>query len=150
MYRGGTVRPTQGFTIVETLIVLAVTGALFAMAALLVSGRQSKTEFQVGSRLIDQQIQQVINETQTGFYPSKSDFICTVGPSGALDFTGTGLGQGTNNDCVFVGKTIVFNSDIDSHDKYTVYSLAGRRLNDSGNDVTSPEKTEANVFIINN
>ena len=48
MNRGGRNTSIQGFTIVETLIVLAVTSALFFAATLYINGQQNRTDFQVG------------------------------------------------------------------------------------------------------
>jgi prepilin-type N-terminal cleavage/methylation domain-containing protein len=65
----------QGFTIVETLIVLAVSAALLLVGMLFVSGRQNKTEFLVAINGEKQQMEQLINETANGFYPHSQDFI---------------------------------------------------------------------------
>jgi len=87
----------------ETLIVLAVTSALFFSAVTLISGRQARTEFQVGSRQIEQMLRSQINQTENGFYEKGTDFSCsatglsvTINESGARE-------QGTNGSCVLAG-----------------------------------------------
>lgn len=148
MNRGGQTRLAQGFTIVETLIVLAVTSALFLMAATVINGKQQKTEFQVGSRNIQQQIQQVINDVQTGFYPIGGTFACSpthpTRPNNVRLQSGSNQ-QGANDGCTFVGKAIVFGG---SHTTdYAVFSLAGARaLADGITDVKTP--AEAKVTAI--
>ncbi|MCA9327210.1 hypothetical protein KDA14_01655 [Candidatus Saccharibacteria bacterium] len=145
MNRGGQTRLAQGFTIVETLIVLAVTSSLFVMTATIINGRQQKTEFQVGSRAIQQQIQQVINEVQTGFYPISGTFSCTPTLPNNVQLRNGANAQGTNSGCTFVGKTMVFGGTHTTD--YAVYSLAGRRtLSDNITDVKTPK--EANVTAI--
>lgn len=125
-----------GFTVVETLIVLAVTSGLFVISAVVIQGKQSKTNFQIGTKALQQQLQQIINETASGYYPNNSGFTCNVTPSPNVTFTNVGSELGQNTDCVFAGKVVVFNST--AKDKYTVYSLAGRRTN-AGADVTSAQ-----------
>lgn len=135
MKRGGDRLSAQGFTIVETLIVLAVTGTLFLSAVMLVNGKQSKTNFQVGIRTIQQRFQQIINETVSGYYPNNSDFSCTAAGSPPLSIgSSSPNGQGTNQDCIFVGKTLVVRSG-----SYSVYPLAGRRAV-NGRDVQTPQE----------
>ena len=135
MKRGGVRLSAQGFTIVETLIVLAVTSTLFLAAALLVNGKQSKTNFQVGIRTIQQRFQQIINETVSGYYPDNGNFSCRAlgGPPLSIG-SASPSGQGTNQDCIFVGKTLVVGGV-----SYSVYPLAGRR-DINGHDVQTPKE----------
>jgi prepilin-type N-terminal cleavage/methylation domain-containing protein len=126
----------QGFTIVEVMIVLAVTGALFISAALLISGRQNQTEFDQGIRQIQSQIQQTINEVSTGFYPNKSNFTCTAA-AGSINISPGGNGQGTNNGCIFLGKVMQFKVNGTIPEQFATFSVAGLQKNSSGNDVAS-------------
>lgn len=147
MNRGGKRASTQGFTVVETLIVLAVTSGLFIITAIAINGRQQKTEFQVGIRNLQQQFQQVITEASNGYYPSNGHFQCTtVGPGPNLHITGGTNEQGGNGECTFIGKTIVVGGP--QHvDNYSVFSLAGRRvLSDGITEVRNP--SEAMVTAI--
>lgn len=143
MKRGGLAASVQGFTIVETLIVLAVTSMLFVSVALLINGRQNRTDFLVGVRSLQQQFQQIINETTSGYYPNNGDFSCSVaGPPLSITSVSTALGK--NQDCIFAGKTVVVGGT--SHlDNYSVYPLAGRRAV-NGVDVKTPQ--EARITAI--
>ena len=143
MKRGGLADSAQGFTIVETLIVLAVTSMLFVSVALLINGRQNRTDFLVGVRSLQQQFQQIINETISGYYPNNSNFSCSVaGPP--LSIISGSTAQGSNQDCIFVGNTIVVGGP--AHlDNYSVYPLAGRRAI-NGVDVKTPQ--EARITAI--
>src|ERR1700761_7227045 len=109
MKRGGHRTATAGFTIIEVLIVLAISSALLISAAALISGRQAKTEFMTGINNTQQQIQQIINETASGYYPNAGNFTCTgslVG--GVVSFSNAASQQGTNAGCIFMGKAIQF------------------------------------------
>jgi hypothetical protein len=122
---------TAGFTIVETLIVLAVTSALFVSVMMLISGKQNKAQFQQSVRDIQTKVQQTINEVATGFYPNNNDFKCTksidaMGVTVPL-ITAGAVEQGKNTDCVFLGKMIQLSVNNTSPELYNIYSIAGLR-----------------------
>jgi type II secretory pathway pseudopilin PulG len=102
-----------GFTIIETLIVLAVTGTIFLIAVTTISGRQAKTEFQIGINNSQQQVQQLINETISGYFPHSANYTCN----------GTTKSIGSNYGCVFLGKVLLFG--VQQGTGVTVYSLTG-------------------------
>jgi type II secretory pathway pseudopilin PulG len=145
MNRGGNVQSTRGFTVVETLIVLAVTSGLFILTAVAINGKQQKTEFQVGIRNLQQQFQQVITEAASGYYPSNGSFQCTVGIGTNLQITGGSNEQGGNGACVFIGKTLIVGG-AQHLDNYSTYSLAGRRTQPGGTETANP--TQAKVTAI--
>jgi hypothetical protein len=125
---------------IETLIVLAVTGILFVSAALMINGRQSRTDFQVGVRNLQQRLQQIINQTASGHYPNNGNFSCAVaGPP--LQISAGSTSQGQNQACIFAGTTVVFggSGSYGSADTYGVYPLAGRRAIGS-EDVKTPQE----------
>lgn len=116
-----TLKLSRGFTIVETMIVLAVTGVIFISVALLINGKQNAAEFQSSIHDAVAQIQQVINETASGYYPT-TGYSCSSA-SGIPSFTGV-----TNDhSCVFVGKALHFYDGTGGtkSDTFDVYSLAG-------------------------
>jgi prepilin-type N-terminal cleavage/methylation domain-containing protein len=145
MKKGGRLGSASGFTIVETLIVLAVSSVLFVVAGMMISGRQAKTEFQVGVRDVQTKVQQVVNEVKSGYYPSVP-FSCSDGGVGDLTISPGAEAQGTHGSCIFVGKAIVVEPDA-----VRIFSLAGRRamidaITSSRRDVENP--TEARVTAI--
>jgi Tfp pilus assembly protein FimT len=98
----------SGFTIVEVMIVFAVTSVMFIVAAAFISGRQNRTQFTTAINGLQQQIQQVINETANGFYPNSGTFTCVPSSTGPVTFTASANKQGTNGGCIFLGKTLQF------------------------------------------
>lgn len=146
MNRGGEAVSTRGFTVVETLIVLAVTSGLFIITAVAINGRQQKTDFQVGIRNLQQQFQQVINEAATGYYPITGNFRCQVTGGSNVQLSAGANEQGANSACIFVGKTIVVGG-AQHLNNYSVFSLAARRiLSDGETEALSP--VGANVTAI--
>jgi prepilin-type N-terminal cleavage/methylation domain-containing protein len=123
---------SSGFTIIEVMIVLAVTGLLFLSAAALISGRTNQTEFDQSSRAFQQQIQDSVNEVESGAYTGtlgSSDYSCT--PGNPVTFNSGGTTQGTHDGCIFLGDLLAFGLGA-NQDGENTYTLAGDRLQQSG------------------
>lgn len=124
-------RNRGGFTIVETLIVLGVTGVLFFATMSTISGRQGRTEFTQSMREINSRVVDALNDVNDGFYPSISNLKCSAGagnvrPTLSYDSSVSDT-VGKNAECVLAGKVLQFGvTDTDVSDT-RLYSLAGRR-----------------------
>jgi type II secretory pathway pseudopilin PulG len=142
MKQGG--NHSGGFTIVETMIVLAVTAGLATIALAFVNGRQNTTEFMTSIYGLQQEIQQVINQTASGYLPqSGTNFKCSsTGGTAPIITTGSSK-QGTNSQCVAVGSALLFGDSGGagtpplSPKQYSVYSLIANKENLSGADISS-------------
>jgi prepilin-type N-terminal cleavage/methylation domain-containing protein len=132
--RGG--KKTQGFTIIETLIVLAITGGLFAAVALTLSGRQARTQFEQSIQEVKSQIEQTINEVATGFYANTGNFRCNAGGSGPILTAGT-TNQGENTGCIFLGKAMQFDMTGTDPEQFKVFTVAGLQRDSAGEEVTT-------------
>jgi len=137
-----------GFTVIEVLIVLAVTGGLFISAALLISGRQDATQFQQAINNVKTQIQQVISDVDSGFYPP-SNFTCTANGAGGIAFTNPVQEQGTNQDCVFLGKVLQFGVQNSDPEQFYTYAIAGLRQNPDGTEVVNYTQASPTVVTTN-
>jgi type II secretory pathway pseudopilin PulG len=138
MAKGGTT--SSGFTIVETLIVLAVSAALAGSMILLVNGRQEKTEFQVAVNSLKTKLQQIINETSNGYYPNNGDFSCTGTSTGPSISSISHASQGTNNTCIFLGKAVqlgIKTGSADANQSFTTYPLVANRYDTTGAEVST-------------
>jgi type II secretory pathway pseudopilin PulG len=123
---GGHPRPKMlkaGFTIVETMIVLAVTGLLFVSFTTAIAGRQGKVRFQQSVTQVKNDVIQAISDSQSGYYPTQENFTCTVGAS--LTFNIGAKDQGTNDDCIYLGTVLQFSTATDPQ-KMFIHSLAGK------------------------
>jgi hypothetical protein len=123
-YRGD--KP-QGYTIVESLIFLAVTSAMFVMIMGTMSGRQQRAEFQYGIREVITQIEDIMNDVSTGNYNSPANYSCVLDGSGAPVVSSGAGTQGTNQYCIYVGRILRFSQLGGEQDTMTVYTMAGRR-----------------------
>lgn len=127
----------KGFSIIEVLIVLAVTAGLFLSAVVMLWGRQASTEFSTAIREAQTQVQQTISEVSSGFYPSQENFRCTGGITGPT-ITGASSTQGENVGCIFLGKVIQFGVDGTSDpEEFATFSVAGLQRVDGV--LTNPE-----------
>ncbi|HJQ08502.1 MAG TPA: hypothetical protein VJ836_03395 [Candidatus Saccharimonadales bacterium] len=121
---------TVGFTVIEVMIVLAVTGMLFVAAAVMIAGRQNRTAFEQAIQDIQAQIRQTLNEVSVGYYPNTSNFQCTG--AGSPTISAGAAAQGSNNDCVFVGKVMQFRVSDTDPEQYVTYTLAGLKRGGPG------------------
>lgn len=130
MHMKGGVRPNTtnaGFTLVETIIVLAVTSALMVAAMGLISGKQASTQFSQGVQEVQSMLQKDMNDVANGYYQNDGKIHCAAGGlGGGPDITVSTTVEGTNQDCVFMGKVIQFAVG-GVGDQYNTYTIAGLR-----------------------
>jgi len=121
--KGG--KTKTGYTIVEVMIVLAISSMMFLASNAFISGKVSESSFRTGVNETASRIQDTINQVSSGQY-SDQPFDCSIdGGSGNLIFsTASGDNQGKNTNCVYIGKYIQFNTD----STYTVSSLAAKKV----------------------
>lgn len=123
--KGGTKTPF-GYTIIEVMIFLAVSGFMFILAAAFISGRQARTEFRQGMNEVKSQVQDVINDVSNGYFPQSDSLACTGGGAAGPSFAGVGQTQGTHKGCVFMGKVIQFGRGGDPS-RYDIYTVAANQ-----------------------
>ncbi len=124
----------KAFSIVEVLIVLVVTSALFVSAVLLISGQQQKTQFSQAIRDIESQISDVINDVSTGFYPSSNNIDCQIGAGGKPKPVTGSKEQGSSEECIFIGKVMQFGLGTNG-EGFNIYTVVGRRKTVGGKEV---------------
>ncbi len=134
-------RSESGFTIVETLIVLAVSGVLFFSAILLFAGQQRKVEFAQASQDILSVVNQTMTEVGSGYYPNAGNVRCTTaGTAITVTPNNNGTPQGSNTGCIFLGKAIQFGVQGTDPQDYIVHTIAGLQDNDDGSLATANPK----------
>lgn len=129
-----TQRGERGFTIVEVMIVLAVTGALFISAAIMISGRTGKTQFQQSINQITDKIRGTINEVSVGYYANMGNFQCVSDGSTLTLKAGTNQ-QGSNSGCVFLGKAMQFGVAGTDPQQYVTHAIAGIQRDGNGDEI---------------
>lgn len=118
----------SGFTIIEVLIVLAVTSSLFIMAVYLIGGKQNVAAYNQAIRNVQTELQQVIGEVSSGYYPHNGNMKCSDGGPGGEPLLEPGATeQGSNTNCLFLGKVLQFSVLGTDPEEYYVYTIAGLR-----------------------
>ncbi len=88
-----------GFTIIESMIFLAISGLMFSSAILVFRGQQQSSQFNQSMRQLDSYISDIINDTQTGVFPDVDASCEYTGSNVSFDLSGE-----VSNDCIFLGK----------------------------------------------
>lgn len=110
----------RGYTILEVLIFLAISGFILVSALVVVNGRQEQVQYQQAVREIDSSIRAAVSDVSNGFFP-RTDFSCS-NDAGSLVIASNGSAQGSRQDCVFAGKAIV-----PGENQITYTTIAGLR-----------------------
>lgn len=107
-------KKSQGFTIVEVMIFLSVSGLILASATGLFLGRQRQIQYEQGVRNLDFRVGETINSVVMGYFP-RSASSCQdddIGDSLEINTAETGdFTQGINDQCAFIGNAIEIDSD---------------------------------------
>lgn len=128
----------SGYTIVEALIFLAVSAAIGVGAMAMVAGQQRKTEFNDSVRDIESSIQDVINDSATGFSSldiDTSSRSCRLNPptynSASLYPLPLTAAQKTFPRCIYLGRVLQFTTT----STYRVYPVLGKQKDSAGKEV---------------
>lgn len=118
----------SGYTILESMIFLAVTGALFGMVAVTIQGQQQRAEFNQGVRDLESRVQDIMNDVATGYYTNTGTFRCSALPSDPTPNIVAGSNnQGANLGCIFLGRAIQFGAHNSNRRDYTVFTVVGKQ-----------------------
>ncbi|HVX58894.1 MAG TPA: prepilin-type N-terminal cleavage/methylation domain-containing protein [Candidatus Saccharimonadales bacterium] len=118
-----------GYTVIEVMIVLAITGVLFGSAVMVFNGQQAKTSLSQNMYDFASKLQSYVTEVNSGVYDNSQTYGCSIsGGKATLSTTS----PGTNNDCLFVGRAIQLIPN--SSDVYVYTIIGNRNLYNGGND----------------
>ncbi len=116
-----------GYTIIEVTIVLTVSSLLFATAVTAFIGQNNRTRFTESVNNFSQDLQDILNDVETGYYPVSGNFRCTApAASGRPTIGGATDEQGKHSNCTFVGKAIQF-APGGNGSQADIYTVVGRR-----------------------
>lgn len=132
-----------GYTIVEVMIFLAVSGAMILSANMLLTGQQGKTDFAQSVRDFDSALQDISNDVSSGFpgYNFDRGDTCRFNGSGQLIVNPGSPEVDASKRCVFIGKVVQFTSK-----GYIIYPVIGRQATSGGTDVLSLADAEPHAL----
>ncbi|NBW29417.1 type II secretion system protein [bacterium] len=118
----------RGFTIVEVLIVLAISGVIMVATLPFISNKQNNTQFTVGIRQIQNQLQEILNNVSTGnvTVPASVNYSCTSSNGAGPVITSTLSNLGTNFGCQYIGMGIYFDKN-----SMQIIPIIGQKYSDS-------------------
>lgn len=117
----------SGFTIVEVLLFLAITGLLFLIGFWGTGNQVTSVRFTDSMRSLDSFLQQQLSLVATGANPRAAGITCNTSSGGTPAF-GSGSGAATageEDDCILLGKFMSFNPD---STQVRTYYVVGKRL----------------------
>lgn len=119
-------RSLFGYTIIEVLVVLAVSGVMLTAAIVLVGGLQPQTQFSQAAYDLQSRIDTEVRGVGSSLFPRVDQYSCSAS-SGSPTLTAVAPGshtEGTSQDCIFLGK--VLRVEI-GNGKLFIYSVLGCR-----------------------
>ncbi len=150
----------RGYTILETMIFLAVSAAMFVSAMALINGKQQRTEFSTGVRDFESSLNDLANDVQNGYFSNNSangQVYCYATSTSTIVSTTYDNRQG----CILIGKAIQFAPNANTS-KYSVVTMVGKQfvgataangdvqnINQSGVVAVSPTTGGVNVTVPN-
>ena len=134
-----------GFTLVESMIVLGVTGVLFISLAGMVAGQQAKARFKSSMTDITTQIQSQINEVSSGFYPNTGNFRCQAASGNPVVSNGVSS-LGENSDCTYLGRAMMYGIPGTDPEQYKIQTLIGLRRTLAGKEPLTLREARTQVL----
>jgi type II secretory pathway pseudopilin PulG len=132
-----------GFTIVETMIFLAISGMMFVLAISAMSGKQQQTEFQTGVNTLRAELNQDLSNVGSGNYPSLNGINCIANVNSGQPDNCSTLNP-INDTSTVIGEVLAFKSG-----SYTILPVVGRNYVAGTNDTQDATSfSQAEPWII--
>jgi prepilin-type N-terminal cleavage/methylation domain-containing protein len=112
-----------GFTIIEVMIVLAISGTMLISASTLLSSRRQATDFSQAVYDLQSQIQSLANSVSSQAIPGVQHFTCAPYSIDSVMRPALSPGTATNQDCIFLGQAIQVKADSSSLYSYPIFGL---------------------------
>lgn len=122
----------SGFTIIEVMITLAISGVMFVTAIGLFSSQTGETQFSQTMQDLNSEITAKLKEVGTNLSGSYQQYSCTVNPAGSPPRAVLSAGS-TNSDCLYLGKAI---SAPQGSTSLYIYTVLGNRQTYQGGSST--------------
>lgn len=128
-----------GYTIIEVMIFLAISGFLLFVTIVTMGNQQAHAEFRSSVNDVNSKIQGWADQVANGLsgstsQPVSNPFNYDCGLDGD-DYPKLGSGsnaRGANPDCIFLGRAMQVNTTSPNNDEITTYIVLGRRVYDPG------------------
>jgi len=137
----------SGYTIVEVLIVLAISTSLLFAAIAVFKGQQGETQFTQAVQDFNSKIINYANQVSAGTFPDSGNYSCTPhdSTSNPPTFDTTGGGLGGRQGCIFLGRAM---QAVQGSSNINIYTVVGNQLDNNGNSansITDSQPTAATI-----
>ncbi len=137
---------TNGFTIIEVLIFLAIAGTMFIFGIDNLLSTQQKDQFLVVVGSIKSEIQSSILKASEGNYNLPASYSCSNGPNNRLAITP--LSSSTNNDpnpnCMFIGTAFLMTQNSANQSVLNILPVFGNTFS-NGSITSSPQPNSTSL-----
>lgn len=131
----------NGFTIVETMIFLAISALMLSVAANSIIGKQGDTEFKTGLNIFRDNLSLSLTNILNGSYGLPSTLYCHANGAAPyqpyLNTTSSNKGN-----CTFLGEVVAFGTS-----NYSIYTLLGRTYDPLNPNLLATTITQASPSI---
>lgn len=133
----------RGYTIIEVMIALAVSGIMLMSSIALFRGQNTKAQFDQAMADVNSEITTRLKEVSTSLFAGSENYNCTAAAGSFASITATAGGpkESGNEDCIALGKAFHV---IPSQGDIYIYSVIGSRYTTCGS-TTCPVTSLANA-----
>lgn len=111
-----------GYTIIEVIIVLAITGAIFTSATIIFRGKHGQTSFNQAMYDLESKIKSTVSDVQSGTSQASSGFFCRE--DNARPLVTTNPAGADKQDCIVLGRAVQL---INNRSETYIYTVLGLR-----------------------
>jgi len=120
---------SRGFTVVEAMLALAISGLLLVSVATLINGQRGETEFTQAMRDVDSKIQTIVSSINGGTFTVSNNYQCSISGAGRPTLTAISAGdpvheEGTSSECLIMGKALQI---VPAQSQLYIYTVLGLR-----------------------
>lgn len=112
-----------GFTIVEVMIVLAISAVMLISAATVFNGRRETTNFSQSMYDLRSQIQTIANSVSSQSVPGLQQYTCAPASVNGVMRPVLSPGSSTGQDCIYIGQAVQVTPGSASIYSYPVFGL---------------------------
>lgn len=141
-------RSSPGFTIVETLLFLALSGLFLLIAFLGVGTRSGQVQFTDSMRSLHSYIVKQQNDVLNGVNTRPDNPDCVIDASGAIVFQDEPLTIG-QSDCIIIGRVFIFNTGSSTVEVFPVLARALSSATTSGLRYLKPDLSDLELLALN-
>ena len=122
----------QGFTIIEVMIFIAVSGVIFMFGISNMLNTQSRDQFTVSLNTVKNELQSYLNNSSNGNYQLPSSYQCVNGGSRLQIIPKAGNLPNNSSSCSYLGSGLLFLKNTSQLDQIDILPIFGYTFGNGG------------------